>query len=884
MWKKVIIGLLVFVVVLVGVAIAIPFVFKDEINAKVKEEINKQLDAKVEYGDFDLTILPSFPNLTFKLKDFSIVGKGDFLGDTLVSIDDFGITLDIMTVINKEKYKILAISLDKPVINAIVNKSGKANWDIYKSTNNTQNDESQNFALEVKKYSITDGNITYNDQPGNSKYVLQDLDFTGSGDVTQDLYKLTTNTSIASLDAKNAGVNYLNSVKVTASNEIEVDNKNNKYSFKNNEINLNDLTLLFDGFVKLNDKSTDLDVAFKSKQADFKSILSMIPAIYKKDFDKIKTSGSLKLDGSLKGTYIGNQYPAAAINLVVGNAMFQYPSLPTAVRNINIDAHLNKPQGDLDLLKINIPKLHADIGADPIDAVINIATPISDPNIDAKVKGRLNLADVPKYYPLEGVSQISGLLNADVAVKTRMSDIEKKNYQAINASGTAQITNLVYAAKDLPKTVNMSIMQLAFTPQTVLLNSLKAKIGSSDFNATGKFDNFLGYLFNKGPLVAKVSNTSTVLDVNEWIGNTPTGENTKATATKNDYFKVPTTIDLDAQSTFGVIKYDKLLLTNAKGNVTMHDEQINLNNISANLLGGNALISAVYATPNGKTPKVNFVYDVNNFDFEQTYKFVGMADKIAPLFKYLQGNFSTDMKGVGALKEDMSLDYNSLTGDGKLEIPTAKIVNMPMLQKIAEVAKIKQLNNLQMTNAWTLLQFKDGKVDVQPFDIKFGNGYLINLKGKNGFDQTIDYDLRFDLPSKELGPYANELVNKIPKIPGVPIAMPETFSMFLKVGGTAAKPTVKLTKVDAGKNSVKDMATNAVNDLKGKAEAEAAALKAKAEAEAKAKSEELKAKAQQEADKIKQQAQQQIKTQTDQIKKDAEQKAKDAVKGIKWPF
>jgi hypothetical protein len=387
-------------------------------------------------------------------------------------------------------------------------------------------------------------------------------------------------------------------------------------------------------------------------------------------------------------------------------------------------------------------------------------------------------------------------------------------------------------------------------------------------------------LFNKGALVGKLNNTSALFDANEWLGIDPnaapsnsTTAKTSTTANKNDYFKVPTNIEFNATSSFGTVIYDKINLTNVKGNVVMKDESIYLNDIFAQLLGGNATISAVYATPGGSKPKVNFTYDINNFDFAQTFKTVGMAEKVAPIMKYVVGNFSSDLKGQGALNPDMSLDYNSLTGNGKIEIPNAKIVNMPMIQKIVEVAKIPALNNLEMKNAWTVLKFENGKVAVEPTDIKFGNGYNINLGGKNGFDQTIDYDIRFDVPSKELGPYANNLIGMIPKIPGVPISMPETINLFLKVGGTASKPTVKLNKVGGAGSSVKDMATNVANDLK-----------AKAEAEAKAKAEELKAKAQQEADKIKQQAEQQIKQQTNQIKKDAEDKVKDAIKGIKLPW
>ena len=256
--------------------------------------------------------------------------------------------------------------------------------------------------MQIKKYLIENANIVYDDQKGGTYLSIGDLDFSGTGDVTQDNYKLNTKTSIAALTFKSGAVSYLSKVKIEAKNDIDVDQKNSKYSFKNNEIDLNDLGLLFDGFVQTG-KQMAMDVTFKSKQAEFKSILSLIPAIYKKDFSQLKTSGSLALDGAVKGTYDSLSLPAIKLDLKVSNAMFQYPSLPTAVTNINIATTINKPQGSMDLAIIDVSKLHAEIGTDPIDAVIHVSTPVSDPNVNAKIDGKVDLATVPKLYPMEGL-------------------------------------------------------------------------------------------------------------------------------------------------------------------------------------------------------------------------------------------------------------------------------------------------------------------------------------------------------------------------------------------------------------------------------------------------------------------------------------------------
>jgi predicted solute-binding protein len=73
------ISLLVIIVLL----ILAPFIFKDKIVAIVKEQANNNLNAKVDFGEFDLSIFSSFPDFRFKINNVSVIGVDAFAGDTL---------------------------------------------------------------------------------------------------------------------------------------------------------------------------------------------------------------------------------------------------------------------------------------------------------------------------------------------------------------------------------------------------------------------------------------------------------------------------------------------------------------------------------------------------------------------------------------------------------------------------------------------------------------------------------------------------------------------------------------------------------------------------------------------------------------------------------
>src|SRR5688572_9736567 len=120
------------ILIILVLAIALPFVFKDKIIAKVKNEANKSLNAKVDFGEYDVSIFRSFPNFNLTLNNLYLAGIDSFKNDTLINTKQLEVDLDLMSVIKGEKYQVNKIFLDQPRIHAKVLKSGKANWDITK--------------------------------------------------------------------------------------------------------------------------------------------------------------------------------------------------------------------------------------------------------------------------------------------------------------------------------------------------------------------------------------------------------------------------------------------------------------------------------------------------------------------------------------------------------------------------------------------------------------------------------------------------------------------------------------------------------------------------------------------------------------------------------
>jgi hypothetical protein len=435
-------------------AFLIPIVFKGKIVKLVKAEINKNIEAKVDFKDVSLSLFRHFPKLSIGLEDISVAGVAEFEKDTLISAKRIDASVNLWSAISGSEMKLYGVYLQSPRIHALVNKDGKANWDITKAdTTTSTTSESSSFKIKLEKYSISDGYIFYRDETSNMQAEISGLDHEGSGDITSDVFTLTTKTKALSANFNYEGVPYLINAETGINSDIIIDNGKSKYSFKDADITLNNLKLTADGFFQIdNDSTYSMDVKFNALSNEFKNFLSLIPAIYKTDFDKIKTSGTAAFKGFVKGLYSPTQLPAYSVDLDIKDGFFQYPDLPQPVKNINIAMQVSNADGVMDHTIVDVNKGHLEMGSDPIDFHLLFKNPETTKYIDAVVKGNLNLSNVSRFVKLEEGTKLEGTVAADAFAKGSLTAIEKQKGD-FNAGGFFAISNLYYASKDFPQPI-----------------------------------------------------------------------------------------------------------------------------------------------------------------------------------------------------------------------------------------------------------------------------------------------------------------------------------------------------------------------------------------------------------------------------------------------
>lgn len=808
--KKVLKTVLIIVLALFVILFTLPFLFKGKIVEIVKTQINKNVNAKVDFTDVDISLIRKFPRVSAAIENLSVVGSGRFSADTLLSANDIDVALNLMSFIKGDRMKIYSVDVNGPRVHALVAKDGAVNWDIMKADSTADTTSSDKpFNLELQRYAINNGYVLYRDSSAGMSAEISGLDHEGSGDFTSDIFTLKTKTASDAVNFNYGPVPYLVNTKTSIDADIEVDNRTSKYTFKTDQIALNELKIAADGFFQLvNDSSYNMDIRFNAPSTDFKNILSLIPVVYQKDFAKIKTSGKAVFNGSVKGLMAGDKLPAYHINLGVENGFFQYPDLPAPVKNINVQMKVDNADGVTDHTVVDIAKAHFEMENDPFDLRLLVKTPVSNMWVDAAAKGKLNLTNIARMVKLEKGTAIKGLLNADVSLRGFVEAVQKQQFDQFNAAGTVALNGFSYLSKDYPDGVNLNRLLMTFNPRNVTLNEAAGKYLGTSFEANGAVNNLLGYALKNQPLDGVVNVKADKVDVNKFMGT----DSTTASDSASGPFIVPANLDLLLNAQAGQVKYDNLLLENVSGSLHLGNETVKLNNIKGNALGGTIAINGSYSTlANKKKPAITLKYDVENLDIQKTFNTFVTVQKLMPIGKFLGGKLSSSLNMTGNLGENMFPDLSTLTGDGSLFLIEGLLQKFKPLEKLADRLNVNELKDISLREIRENFEFNQGKVFVKPFKLNV-KGIEMEIGGMHGFDQSLNYTLQLKVPRAMFGNKANNVVNDLiskAAAKGVPVNVGETVNINAKMLGSITNPDIQL--------NLKESAGSLADEIKGQA-------------------------------------------------------------------
>lgn len=840
---KILLGLVLLILVAM---VTIPIIFKEKIREKVEEVINESVNVKIAFDDYKLGFFKNFPNLSFSLNGLSVVGVDKFENDTLVGFNSFSLVFNLSSLLGDSGYEVKSIVMDRAVINAIVLKDGTANWDIMKDTTTTEEVETDTTASTLKivlqRVALLNTSLSYVDEQSDMKAYIKDLNFNLRGDMTLSETDLQMGLTIGEVSFIMEGLKYLNKAKIDSKVDLLANLDNMKFTFGENYFAINDLKINFKGMVSMPGDDIETDMEFGTPQTSFKTLLSLIPAVYMSDYQDLTTTGEFAFSGSAKGVYsdADSTLPDISLNLSINNGMISYPDLPEKIQNINLKSNVFVDGKDMDKTLANIDLFHMELAGSPFDMNFTLKTPMSDPDFSGSMIGKIDLGALMKAVPMDSIN-LSGIIDMSVKMAGKMSMIEKEQYESFTATGNMNIKDMLVAMIGYPE-VKINNAGFEFTPAYAAMNNASLNIGGkSDFLFNGRIENYIPYVFSDQTIKGKLSMRSKLIDVGEIMSKMAVDTTVVEDTSALTVIQVPKNIDFEFDALINDFAYDSIKAQQVKGRIIVRDGILSLRETGMNILNGTILMNADYDTRDTLKPIMNADFDVRNIAVKDAFRTFNTVQKMAPMAKGIEGNINSTLKFSSLLGSDMMPVTNSINGSGKLQSDELTLVESGTFDKIKETLKLGDKYSNTFKNISISFRISDGRIYTSPFDIKTGN-LKMNIAGDQGLDQTINYIVKTEMPRSDLGASVNSLIDNLSAQAaayGVAYKPSETLKVNLKVTGTFTKPLISpffgsTSGEGSGggaKAAVKEVAKQtveqAVDQGKDKARAEAEAQAAK---------------------------------------------------------
>jgi hypothetical protein len=419
---------------------------------------------------------------------------------------------------------------------------------------------------------------------------------------------------------------------------------------------------------------------------------------------------------------------------------------------------------------------------------------MTDPDFKGTMNGKIDLAALSKAVPIDSIN-LSGVIEMSVSMAGRLSFIEKEQYDKFSASGKLGIRNMLVAMAGYPP-VEIKDAAFQFTP--AYAEMIKADIvvaGKSDFFLSGQIRNYIPYVFKNETIKGNMTMNSRLVDASGIMASI--SSDTTATVTETDtaalsVIVLPRNIDFDFNALIQKFSYDNINAENVKGHIIIRDGVLSLRETGMNILGGTILLSADYDTRDSLKPLMRSDMSMKNIGVKDAFTTFAIVQKFAPTAKGIDGKINVQLSYQSLLGSDMMPVLNTIDGSGKLQSDQIQLVESATFDKLKGVLKLGDKYNNTFKDVNVSFRIKEGRVYVNPFDVKMGN-IKMNIAGDQGLDQTLNYLIKTEIPRSDLGSSVNSFIDNLSSqaaLFGITYKPADIIKVNIKVSGTFTKPEV----------------------------------------------------------------------------------------------
>lgn len=485
-------------ILFVTLIFTIPFLFQEQVNSKIKEIINEQIDGELNYSKIRLSFFDHFPALTASLDQISLKGSAPFKNTELLQAKQVSLGIDMMSLF-KSKIVIKQFFVDDGTLHVQVNKNGESNYNIIKKTpnNNSNNNQSNTVNLAFKSIILQKVNVLYEDLSIPIILEAKQLNYEGRGDLMSSLFDLDSKAHIESLSLTFDGEKYVDDKMINANLMTKVNTNTLAFVFERNDIRINKLPVKFKGEFGFLKNGYHLDFKLKSSKSTLSELLSLVPSSYSQWLRETTIKGDSELFVDLGGDYIveQNKMPNLTIGLIISDGYFSNNKAKIPIENLQTNLKISLPQLNPDSLLIDLRQFEFKIASGYFNTIGNVKG-LNPLTVNTEIKSNLDLEALNKALALPSIDfrgkwTMNGKINGTYATAIKTTGLRHKKDTIIASIPNFNIQNTLregyFKLTDLPAAIERIEYDLTANCQDAQIQHAKIALDNINIKALNNY-------------------------------------------------------------------------------------------------------------------------------------------------------------------------------------------------------------------------------------------------------------------------------------------------------------------------------------------------------------------------------------------------------------
>ncbi|MCE7864975.1 MAG: hypothetical protein DYG99_15660 [Bacteroidetes bacterium CHB5] len=796
--KKILIYLVVVWAVLFASAVISVFLFKDRIIQRFVSEANKHLNTPVKIGKIDVSMFDDFPKLAIVCTDVYVEDSHPGIYP-LLTAERLAFTLNPVQLW-KGNYTIRGVSITGSETNLRINAAGKANYIILKETAGEETGSGV-VQFDLRNVHLANTTVSYIDQQVDQHHVFNSDKLTASVLVKGLLYKITAKGDVVTEQIGVRNTRFLTHKTFDVNTLIDYDDEKKVVDFNSSIVKLGRSQFEISGNYSFQDKNL-IALNAVGKDTDIQTLLSLLPEETSQKLKQYRSEGEVFFNLSLKGEISDRKSPFLSVSFGCNDATVFHPDYQSRISKANLNGSFASPSlTNFNDANLFLKNMEGELNGKTFTGNLNISQ-FNDPYIALDFKGELDAASLNNFYPIPEITNLQGLIAADIMFEGKTSLLKKKaTAQKVKTNGaiTLHDVNFNYGKQNVHfKDINGT---LQFNNNDLALSNVRGYFENSDFQLNGFFKNIITFLlFENQPIGIETDLKSKFLDLDQLfsIGFEEEGS-------QEYQFRISPNLQLNFNCDVKAMKYKRFKPANIKGDLLVKNQVAVSRNITMRTMGGNLTLNGIVDAKNSKAIDVITTFKLDGQHIDSVFYVFENFDQTFIEDKHLKGRAYANVDLEMTLNEKLNLIAPTLIADISATIRNGELNNFEPMKKLNKYLDDEGLSKMRFADLKNEIHIEKQTIYLPQMEVK-SNVTTIQLSGTHTFDQHIDYRVVAPLrnkkkidPDEAFGAIEEDGTGKA--------------KIFLKITGTTDVYDVSLDK-DAVKKKIASDLKKEVQELK----------------------------------------------------------------------